>query len=203
MIISHSKKFIFVSNPKTGSTSIDSALAEFSDDPLLNEICEDGLYTDRHMPAQILKDRLSSHVWNEYFKFAFVRNPWDWFVSQHFYNLNKNGIVFDLNAKLENQQILYTFDFLKIYRGKKNALSAFQHSFLCDDGNKILFDFIGRFERLDDDFQKIQKIIKTEVALPHLNPSRHKPYRHYFNDETKAIIAKLYKIDIDLFQYVF
>lgn len=203
MIVSHSRKFIFVSNPKTGSTSIDFALAKFNDEPLLNEIVEDGLYTQRHMPAQILKETISDRVWKEYFKFSFVRNPWDWFISQHFYNLNKNGVTCDLNAKLEKQQVFETFDFMKSYRGKKNAESAYQYSFLCDDENKVLFDYIGHFEKLNDDFQAIQSIIKTDVTLPHLNASRHRHYQYYFNDETRTIIANLYKVDIDLFRYVF
>jgi hypothetical protein len=40
----------------------------------------------KHIPPAILKGALPENVWNEYFKFAFVRNPWDWFISQWFYN---------------------------------------------------------------------------------------------------------------------
>lgn len=203
MIVSHNRKFIFISNPKTGSTSIDFALAEFNDEPAFNEISENELYTQKHMPAQVLKNRLSADIWNSYFKFSFIRNPWDWFVSQHFYNLNKNHINFNVNAKLKKEQIFETYNFLKSYRGKKNAESAFQYSFLCDDENKILLDFIGRFERLDSDFQEIQGKIKTNLSLPHLNSSKHKHYQYYFDDETTALIAELYKVDIELFQYNF
>ena len=203
MIVSHSKKFIFISNPKTGSTSIDAVLAEFNDEPFLNEIYEDGLYTRKHMPAQALKDRLPVVIWRDYFKFSFVRNPWDWFISQQFYNLGKNGVVCDINAQLKNDQLIGTYDFLKTYRGKRDAESAFQHSFLCDDDNNILLDFIGRFEKLDNDFREVQRIIDTDFLLPHLNASRHRHYQYYFNDETKTLIADLYKVDVHMFQYDF
>ncbi len=203
MIVSHSKKFIFISNPKTGSTSIDVALSEFNDEPHLNEIIENGFFTQKHMPAQVLKYMLPANAWDDYFKFAFVRNPWDWFISQHCYNLTKNGITFDINAKLSKTQIIETYNFLKSYRGKIGADSAFQHSFLYSDENKVLIDFIGRFEKIENDFREIQEIIKTNLSLPHLNSSKHRHYQYYFDDETKAMITELYKVDVELFCYNF
>ncbi|HLF89697.1 MAG TPA: sulfotransferase family 2 domain-containing protein [Anaerolineales bacterium] len=203
MIVCHSRKFLFISNPKTGSTSIEFALAACNDEPQLNEIFENGLYTQNHMPAQFLKNMLSADIWNDYFKFSFVRNPWDWFVSQHFYNLDKNGVAMDINARLRKRDILETYEFLKMYRGNRNAESAFQHSFLCNNKNEVLVDFVGRFERFRDDFQEIQNRIHTNSVLPHLNSSKHKDYRFYFNDESRSIIAELYKVDIELFGYDF
>src|SRR4051812_45551587 len=96
MIISHSLQLIFISNPKTGTKSIEAALAPYQDEPHINEIFKDGLYTKRHMPAAEMRDILPTDVWNTYFKVAFVRNPWDWLISQHFYNIEKGDLAGNL-----------------------------------------------------------------------------------------------------------
>jgi hypothetical protein len=201
MIICHSRKFIFISNPKTGSTSIDSALVEYNEDSSFNDISEDGLYTKRHVPAYVLERLLSDDIWKGYFKFAFVRNSWDWFVSQHFYNLEKHGCKVDINTRLSEKQILETYEFLKMYRGSANAESGCQYAFLCNDDNAILVNYVGRFETLGYHFQEVQKIIGTNKTLPHLNPSKHRHYRTYYNDETKSLISNLYKTDIGIWSF--
>ena len=83
MRISHRHKFIFFANPKTGSTSVSAAINKFSD-------ISDTPYTDPFNPisngmfySHILPTELEKHFadcgwdWDAYFKFAFVRNPWD------------------------------------------------------------------------------------------------------------------------------
>ena len=90
MIVNHSRRVIFVANPKTGSTSIEAALAGLNDEPELDFKARDGFYTPHHITAFELRETLGHSIWRSYYKFAMVRNPWDWFVSQHFYNLQKN-----------------------------------------------------------------------------------------------------------------
>jgi len=203
MIVCHSRKFIFVSNPKTGSTSIDFALKEYNEEPSINEISKDSLYTRRHVPAYVLERKLSHDIWRNYFKFAFVRNPWDWFVSQHFYNLEKRKLKVDISVRLSEKQILETYEFLKMYRGKPNVESACQHAFLCNNNNTIATDYIGRFETIAAHFQEVQKIIGTNVTLQHLNMSNHSDYQFYYNNETRSLIFRLYKTDIEIWGYDF
>lgn len=53
-----------------------------------------GLFVNKHIPPAISKSCLSSEIWNSYFKFVFVRNPWDWFVSQWKYYFFNELITF-------------------------------------------------------------------------------------------------------------
>jgi len=81
MILSHTHKFIFIANGKTGTSSIETALQPYQEGAAL-KIGVEGLYTPKHVPPVVLRSQLGPKIWDEYFTFAFVRNPWDWFVSQ-------------------------------------------------------------------------------------------------------------------------
>lgn len=86
-IISLEKKFIFVSNGKTGTTSIEDQFGQFADLHGLNGGLP-GLWANKHMPPAILRSLLPREVWDACFKVVFVRHPLDWFTSQYTYNLN-------------------------------------------------------------------------------------------------------------------
>lgn len=85
-IISLEKKFIFISNGKTGTTSIEDQLAPYGDVDGLNGGLP-GLWANKHMPPTVLRSLLPADVWESCFKFVFVRHPLDWFTSQYAYNL--------------------------------------------------------------------------------------------------------------------
>lgn len=85
-IISLEKKFIFISNGKTGTTSIEDQLGPYGDVDGLNTGLP-GLWASKHMPPAVLRSLLPRDVWDSCFKFVFVRHPLDWFTSQYAYNL--------------------------------------------------------------------------------------------------------------------
>jgi sulfotransferase famil protein len=203
MIVSHSLRLIFVSNPKAASKSIEAALEYYNDEPQLNELYRDGFYTKCHMPASVLREHLPQAIWQLYFKFAIIRNPWDWFVSQHFYNLRKRGIQADRSRKLAVQDIFDTYGFLKQFRGVDWSQSGSQNSFLCDNQGSVLVDFLGRFEGLQADLGKALEKSGASVVLPHLNRTDHAYYKSYYTCETKALIARLYEDDVRIFGYRF
>jgi len=65
----------------------------------------------------------------------------------------------------------------------------------------VPLDFIAHFETLFDDFQYIARMLGLQTSLQHLNASKRKQYKDYYDQETAEIVAKLYRKDIELLDY--
>lgn len=224
MIISHTHKFIFICNGKTGTSSIEAALGRYQEGAEL-EVGVDGLYTAKHVPPSVLRAQLGPAQWEEYFVFVFVRNPWDWFVSQHFWNwrplpISKRQLVrrpvSTWRAYREREarraarrnievfteaHVRETYDVLRQYRGIYEADSLFQYHYAYAPGGEKRVDFVGRFEDLARDFQHVTDRIGIDAALPHRNKTRHRDYRSYYTEATATLIEDLYAVDVDTFGY--
>ena len=105
MLVSHQYKFIFIKTAKTAGTSIESYFERFCMPGDEWEFAharseyesEYGIIGFRgkkrprgcrfwnHMSAGEIKSRLGDKVWDEYFKFTAVRNPYDKLVSAFFH----------------------------------------------------------------------------------------------------------------------
>jgi len=204
MIISHKYKFIFIANGKSGSSSIENILKKYGDKfPLSDE--EYDLY-NKHIPAIFLKPKLNEEVWNTYFKVSFVRNTWDWVISQFFFNLYDKGHntlhVKQFN-KLSIENILQTYEHIKIFkRGIYWRDGYFQKDRVCDKNGQIMIDFVGRFENIQNDFNTIcDKIGIPKSELPFLNKSYHTQYKQYYTPDTIKLVGELWKEDIEKFNF--
>lgn len=141
--------------------------------------------------------------YNDYFKFAFVRNPWDRFVSGWLNKVVKlNALNFDLKTLAEMQQ----FDrFVEYYSGLD--LDTCDHHFRRQcrliDLNEV--DYIGRLEHFDEDLKEVFRILALpEVTIPHKNRSQKQVnYHSYYTDDTRRMIEKMYQKDIRIFGYTF
>ena len=64
--------------------------------------------------------------------------------------------------------------------------------------------FIGRFEKLQEDFDFVCNQIKLEPKkLSKLNSTKHEHYSHYYNKKTRDIVYNIYKEDVKYFKYEF
>lgn len=226
MTLSHTHKFIFLCNGKTGTSSIESALSPYQEGEEF-EVGVPGLYTDKHIPPAALRALLGPKIWEGYFVFCFVRNPWDWFVSQYFWNqeppplsrkrlflhpvrtfrryrrkVEKRKRLRELETFTE-EDIRDTYDLLRRYRGRYDADSLFQQTYVYDAGGEKLVDFVGRFEQIETDFEKAVEQIGIDASLPHRNTTDHRDYRSYYTPETAELIGELYRADVETFGYSF
>ncbi|WP_367268204.1 sulfotransferase family 2 domain-containing protein [uncultured Thiohalocapsa sp.] len=80
MRISHQHRFVFLSNPQSGSTSIRIALDPYSDIKSSTEFPYHHHTNARRLKEHFLKQGWD---WNSYFKFTTVRNPWDRMVARY------------------------------------------------------------------------------------------------------------------------
>jgi hypothetical protein len=79
-----------------------------------------------------------------------------------------------------------------------------QSAMLADDQDRIMVDFVGRFERLDADWQHVAcRLGGPARALPHVNSSAYGPYRDYYSVRTREIVDRHFAADIRNFGNVF
>jgi hypothetical protein len=131
-----------------------------------------------------------------YFKFCFVRNPWDRLISEIFCRWMSPWFA-DMSVE---QRIRHACTLAATPTGIGNHLRP-QHDFVSAAG--LQMDFIGRFEHLEEDFGQLCRLLNIPSLLPHLNRSVHQAYQEYYNVETQALTADTYRRDIDAFQYKF
>ena len=149
-----------------------------------------------HIKARELARVLPKDMFEHFFKFAFVRNPWDWQVSLYHFALGSN-------THFQHQLIKSMRNFDEYIEWRVSKDRKLQKDFVTDENGNLIMDFIGRYERLEEDFEHICKVLSITTALPHLNKSLRGDYRRYYNPRTRGLVAKYFKEDIELFGYTF
>lgn len=190
MIISESKKFIFIHIWKTGGTSITEILSKYkSTNPKYNDL-------PKHIRTTDLKSKYPL-IFKQYYKFLFVRNPWDIQVS--YYNYVKQNIHHSQHHFIDK---FSSFEDYIIWRTSEKP--DLQYDFVFNNKHELLVDYVGEFENLNKDFNIILKRLNLpQESLPQSNSSIRSHYRHYYTDFSASLIADTYKKDIEAFNYKF
>lgn len=220
-IISKRENFIFLHIAKAAGTSVTSVLEPYADRPILNSklvrntvhIAGHWLgvnlmqYTGQyilplHASASVLEKRCPDLVFDSFFKFAFVRNPWDRMVSLYFFSKMKRKRY--THPKKYNESIDLGFaDFIEKICVDACGLSQADCLFKDADGNPNM-DFIGKVENMERDMCVVLKRIGLpNVLSPHLNASKHAHYTTFYNEYTRSLVEQSCARDIELFGYRF
>lgn len=205
-MINYKNKFIFIHIPKCGGTSVESTLfipasQRTAKDLWMfpNKYQSGGL---QHLKAIHIREEVGPTIFDDCFKFSFVRNPWDKLVSQYHYTVHVRE---DLRKWIGiNSDDSFQKYIKRLIESEVHVQWDHQYKFLYDlDGNKMV-DFIGKLENYQEDFNIVcDKIGVPRQKLPHQNKTKHKHYTEYYDDETRDIVAKKYSKDIELFSYKF
>ena len=195
-MINFKKKFIFIHIPKTAGTSIESSLDEEGSILKRGEIEYGYSRPLNHLTlSQALNYRnFDRNLTKDFFKFTFVRNPWDKVISECF--CGQIQIIFKDDHTVK-EKIKTVCSWAKEgYGGHCQK----QISFVKDRRSSM--DFIGRFEDLQKDYKYICETLHIpHFPLPHLNKSQRSHYREYFDNETEDLVRETYKEDIEKFNY--
>ena len=163
MYIDHDKKLVFIHISRTGGSSIKTAL---------------NLHDKKYNEYYHLDSSYIPKECKDYFKFAFVRNPFDRFVS--LYHYRPKGLSFsdwlDSINLVYVQQVDYGLDKL---------------------------DFVGRYENLQDDFNKhFEGKLTIENPTQSSSIVKNKHYSEYYNNSTIEKVKQLAKDDLEVLNYV-
>ena len=208
-MISHKHKCIFVHIPKTGGTSIEDLIW-----PRKRDRTEDNLwmgFIDRfhnkyqtgglqHLCWMQIRQEVGAAVFENYYKFAIVRNPWDKAVSQYAYMKHREDLRDFVGMKEGDCFKTY----LSLIQKTEHVQWAPQYPFIYDTGGEQMVDFVGRFEKFNDEVRVILKELGIwKWKIPHTNKSARKHYSEYYDDESKEIVGEMYQKDVELLGYLF
>lgn len=212
VLISHIYKFIYVKNGKVGGTSTEGFFEKYCSDPATDykltqvvdeKVSKHGVIGARlqgkykkwynHMPISKVKEYLEPNIFNSYFKFCVVRNPYDKMVS--LFHFEGNKVDYNIINKFKNFCKNYTTNTTYIY---------------SIDGTPIC-DYYIKYETLNDDIKKVCDILgitnfNLDTDLPKFNTTQRRvkiPYKHYYDEETKKIVYDKHKEEIEFFGYKF
>lgn len=207
MIISHKHQFIFFAVPKTATHAIRQALApHLGEDDWQQQILfgkdllpvpELAAIGHGHLSVRDVLPHLSHEVWRSYCKFAFVRNPFDRFVSTCFF-LFRREPEFAKAATANMKRALGIAGF------RQRVLVLPQSSFLTGPDGDLEMDFIGRFEDLQASYNEVcRRIGITAISLEKRNPSEHDQYAEYYDEQLEQMVTDFYRDDLINFGYQF
>lgn len=219
MLISRSRRLAFVHIQKTGGSTLAGLLARHVPD--LETLGA------KHGSAVDVRGQLPD--WDTYFKFAFVRNPWDRLVS--WYSMIDQARVIRWHETWLNERKRRHYrqvrnnplwrqaleqgggfaDFVRhchepviVERGVRYSFAFNQVDYVSDAAGKLLVDFVGRFENWEADARSVFTRLGLPVGpWPRHNPSRHAHYSTYYTPELADIVAQRYARDIAAFGYTF
>ena len=216
MVICTDKKYVFVKVYKTGGTSIYRELKKHSKSQyLLGTMYGNGTGVLQdyktavnaaeqghdsgvkrkhdHVKSSWIKENAFPELgldWDKYFKFGFVRNPWDRELSNYFFNSGKLKPPEDISFK----------EWLNI-RLQKNGFIRSHNSSQCDYLTDV--NYVARFENYDEEVKLVENgflLMKEDKSL--LSPVA-MLYYEYYDDIDIMKVQQWYEKDIEMYNYEF
>lgn len=206
MIVSFAQKFVFAAIPKTGTHAVRAALRHHLS---LDDMEQVGLFVQKRFPipelaairhghvslAQ-LQPHLTAEQFGAFFKFAFVRNPFDRFVSYCSFMTRFKG-EFQSNPHRVMAHFLQN-------PPRQHVLFWPQSYFVTDSNGGLLADYLGRVEAMQQSYDEIAARIGIPTTpLEKVNASARSDYRSYYTPPLVDGVARLYDRDLELFGYEF
>ncbi|MES0488832.1 MAG: sulfotransferase family 2 domain-containing protein [Leptospirales bacterium] len=245
MLISHRKKFIYTKTVKTAGTSVESYFEKYcmpegqwkpSHSRAVYET-ESGVIGKRgpdqtakwikkfkakpkwksHMPAVKIKNLVDEKLWNSYFKFCVIRNPYDKMVSMFYMKLQEEkeysqykkfkiglkkkfniGDPFDLSTGDDDTERFKDWV-------KKGGKIIDRNMYIIQDD--VCVDFFIRYEELESGIKEVCKKIAVPFEpdrIPRFKSGRRKTNTEladFYDEQAKDIITKKYQFEIDTFGY--
>jgi hypothetical protein len=214
MLISHTKKFIYIQTRHTAGDVIRPKLSLHS---YLNIERERFRFPDRidkafgddsfdrvfqSVTAQELPLMVGHNKFFDYFKFGFVRNSWELQVAQYKY------IKATPEHPWHEEVLKMPFGEYLAWCSEHNRFLRQHHAFFepRDTGvfsmDNCLVDFLCRHERLQNDFDHVCATLQIPFVKV-CSSEESFDYRDYYDDAGASVVGRACSVDIRCFGFVF
>lgn len=145
-----------------------------------------------HIKARKAKPLIGDQVWNDYYKFCFVRNPWDRVISQYYWR-----------CKSEPRPSILEF----LDRGGMKSLKRKSEGVYMINGT-VVVDQICKFENIAEEMEEVRKQLglPESLDLPRAKSATRKDKRNYrevLSEEEKEKISDFFADEIKRMNYEF
>jgi hypothetical protein len=198
MVVCHNLKCIYIHIPKTAGTSVERFLRDNNKNGLDYHGVRDGRSL-HHFTGFELKRELGV-IYNNYYKFTIIRNPYDRLLSEYYWTPIR-GIGYK-SGQTKADFITYVSTVVKNNLYNSNIYNDHfipQFMFIYNN-NKILVDQLFKYEDLDWTINYLKKKLEINANFPYLNKSNN-IVKTEWTDKQKERIYKIYKKDFIIFNY--
>lgn len=227
MIISNSKKYIFVHLTKCGGTSVTHALEEKI---IWNDIIcgrtnfgrsMKAAWGERwgigtHASAQEIANLVGEEVWSEYFIFSFVRHPFKRVLSRYSWTEEQvQKLGWRRYARHVHSQWdygIWEWNTVQAYLDTSSFSEYLRHpamdevfsnrtqaQSLSDNQGALMVDYVGKVEHMSSDFAEVCRRIGISADLPKRNKTNSRNIN--FCQDDKIYVFEKCSIDYKLFSY--
>ena len=203
-MISEKYNYLFVHRGKSGGNSISEALLPFSEaEKVVDPRFQDGIDrfgvvnrsfgTTKHSTLADYKQLVPAEIFDRLYKFTILRNPYDRLVSAFF---APHRVAEGLSTAFSKDR------FIDLMRQQHTL----RHMICLSDDEPITAHMhtILRFEHLNEDFAALCKqLCIPATSLPHRNKGTRRPYQEYYDQDTIAVVERLFGEELELGQYSF
>lgn len=225
MLISHRYRFIYTKTAKTAGTSVESFFerfcmpdGEWEQQHAREEYVSpagiigyrgqnkpEGVTWWNHMSAASIRELIGTEIWDSYFKFCVVRNPFEKSISG-FAHLGKDhqtmqdiGNDKKLTQNMNEEQLRF-YSYLKTGKGSRDS-----DKFLIN--GKFCLNDVIRYESLESDIKRICHILQLPYQKEYL-PMFKKGFRKQsdtveklYTEESKKLVEQTFDYELKHFGY--
>ncbi|MBK8569512.1 MAG: hypothetical protein IPN81_05720 [Nitrosomonadales bacterium] len=220
MLVSHRKRFIYTKTLKTAGTSTEVFFEPYcmpdgqwhfshARDEYVSETGIIGVRGDRpinnwyhHMPALRIMELIGKDIWDDYFKFCVIRNPFDKLVSAFHYFKTKGLIDPDKLSRNETDEEQFRF-WISTQSGALTVLDRDKYTI----NNEVCCDYFIRYEKLEIGIKDVCDSVGVEfhpnklMRLKSQFRPQNKTLNNYYDSCTQAIVQEIFEFEIEKFGY--